>query len=68
MSPVLTLGHAFEARRLHALDPDSARERPREDEDEEAEQKADTAVGEPLDHFGGGASWTWKVSSGSACP
>ena len=33
---VLALGHPFEARRLHALDPDRARERPREDEDEEA--------------------------------
>ena len=36
-----------------------------EDEDEDAEEKADAAVGEPLVQRGGG-SWTWEVSAGSA--
>jgi hypothetical protein len=56
---VLPLGHPLEPRRLHALDPDRAGKRPREHEDGEAEQEADAAVGEPLGHCLGGASWTW---------
>ena len=47
---VLALREAREMRRLHALQPDRAREHRREDEREDAEQEPDPAVGLLLAH------------------
>ena len=55
---VLARRHPLQRRALDALEPDRAAERGGEDEDEETEEKADAAVGEPLGHRPVGTSWT----------